>query len=184
MSNQIFDPFTDRLSRDLRNELSTGLAEALRTGESGGLIGIVSSYRERALADCYRNYLEDRYARYTKALSAIIGGGITDPIRRSLILWDLGLFFEVHEVLEHAWYSAKGAMKLTLQALIRAAGVYIKREYGYTDSARRIGEKAVPVLMENRALLAAYFDPDKLINALRDQNSQPPTLLQEQAILN
>ncbi|MDK9709047.1 MAG: DUF309 domain-containing protein [Desulforhopalus sp.] len=176
MSNQIFDPFTDRLSRDLRNDLSTGLAQALDNGESGELVNIVDSYRQRALADCYGNYLEDRYTRYKKALSIIKDGGITDPIKRSLILWDLGLFFEVHEVLENAWYSATGSMKLTLQALIRAAGVYIKREYGYMDSARRIGEKAVPVLQENRALLAAYFDPDILITALRDQKSQPPTL--------
>jgi hypothetical protein len=68
-------------------------------------------------------------------------------------------------------------MKLTLQALVRAAGVYIKREYGYHDSAGRIAEKAVPVLAENRALLVHYFDPDKLIEALLTPDSVPPRLL-------
>ncbi len=103
--------------------------------------------------------------------------GITDPIHCSLILWDLGLFFEVHEVLEHAWYSAEGAMKLTLQALIRAAGVYIKREYDFHDSTGRIAEKAGPVLEANRELLAKYFNPEKLISVLAVAEIPAPRLL-------
>ena len=68
-------------------------------------------------------------------------------------------------------------MKLTLQALIRAAGVYIKREYGYNDAAARIAEKAMPVLEENRALLEGYFKPEKLIAALASPDASPPQLL-------
>ncbi len=82
----------------------------------------------------------------TQQALEIIRGGITDPIQQAVVLWNLGLFFEVHEVLEHVWYTAEGKMKATLQALIRAAGVYIKREYGFNDSADRIAAKAIPVL--------------------------------------
>jgi hypothetical protein len=176
MSEDLFNPFLDRLSRDLRNDLSEGLAKAILSGSTEKLAGTVTHYRGLQLAECYRTYLEDRYARYEKALPAI-RTGITDPIHRGLILWDLGLFFEVHEVLEHAWYTAEGAMKLTLQALIRAAGVYIKREYGFHDSAARIADKALPVLEANRTLLATYCDPEKLIRALQNPESVPPTLL-------
>jgi len=175
MTEQLFNPFEDRLSRDLRNELSEGFAVAVETGNADTLADIVKKYRRQPLAECYRSYLEDRRARYEKALAAI--PGITDPIHRSLILWDLGLLFEVHEVLEHAWYTAEGRMKLTMQALIRAAGVYIKREYGYHDAAARIAEKAIPVLEENRALLEGYFNPKKLIAALASPDASPPQLL-------
>ena len=176
MNNNRFNPFEDRLSRDIRNQLSEGLAVAVETGNAGMLTEIVKKFRQQPLAECYRTYLEDRYSRYEKALTAI-SAGIADPIHRGLILWDLGLFFEMHEVLEHAWYTAQGAMKLTLQALVRAAGVYIKREYGYHDSAGRIAEKAVPVLTENQALLVPYFDPDILNKALLNPDSIPPILL-------
>jgi uncharacterized protein len=176
MSEHPFNPFEDRLSRDIRNELSEGLAIAVETGNADPLNVTIEKFRQQSLAEHYRTYLEERFSRYEKAL-AIISTIITDPIHRGLILWDLGLFFEVHEVLEHAWYTAEGAMKLTLQALVRSAGVYIKREYGFYDSAVRIAEKAVPVLAGNRELLAGYFDPDKLIKALQDPNSMPPILL-------
>ncbi|MBU1565603.1 MAG: DUF309 domain-containing protein [Proteobacteria bacterium] len=176
MNKGPFNPFEDRLSRDIRNEMSGGLAVAVETGDGEKLEVTMVKYRQQPLAECYRTYLEDRCRRYEKALTAI-STGITDPIHRGLILWDLGLFFEVHEVLEHAWYTAQGAMKLTLQALIRAAGVYIKREYGYYDSAARIAEKAVPVLEENRELLAKYFQPEKLISVLAASEVPAPQLL-------
>lgn len=175
MTNQLFNPFEDRLSRDIRNNLSEGLAEAVETGNSDKLTQIVENYRQQPLAAYYRDYLEDRYARYEQALIAI-GEGITDPIHQALVLWNLGLFFEVHEVLEHAWYSAEGNMKLTLQALIRAAGVYIKLEYGFNDSAHRIAAKAIPVLEANQDILEVYFKTKKLTSALKNPETTPPIL--------
>jgi hypothetical protein len=175
MDTQLFNPFEDRLSRDIRNELSEGFGVALRTGEREKLASVMEKYRRQRLAKRYTAYLEDRCARYEKALAAILPD-IADPIRQSMILWDLLLFFEVHEVLEHAWYTAEGRMKLIMQALIRAAGVYIKREYGYQDAASRIAAKAVPVLRDNRALLLSYFDPETLIACLDRPDAPPPRL--------
>ena len=136
---------------------------------------IVAEFRQQPLADYYRDYLEDRYARYQQALKHI-QGNITDPIQQGLVLWNLGLFFEVHEVLEHAWYTAEGNMKLTLQALIRAAGVYIKREYGFNDAADRIAAKAIPVLEANKDILQVYFEVEKLTSALKKGDILPPIL--------
>ena len=61
-----------------------------------------------------------------------------DYLAIAVILWDLDLFFEVHEILEPPWIKAQGDRKLLLQALIRAAGVYINLELGYTDRAAKI----------------------------------------------
>lgn len=175
MQDLPFNPFEDRLSRDIRNDLSTGLAAAIETGKSDGLTEIVARLRRQPLADYYNDYVEDRYARYQEAL-AYIQGKITDPIEQGIVLWNLGLFFEVHEVLEHVWYTAQGNMKQTLQALIRAAGVYIKREYGFNDSADRIAAKAIPVLGANENILRAYFKVEKLTAALQSPQTPAPIL--------
>jgi len=175
MTTHLFNPFEDRLSRDIRNDLSEGMAEAVEKGNNEKLAKIVENYRQQPLEDYYAEYLENRYDLYKQALK-IIHGSIKDPIQQGLVLWNLGLFFEVHEVLEHAWYSAEGNMKLTLQALIRAAGVYIKREYGFNDSAERIADKAVPILEANRDILEAYFKVEKLTSALKNPESMPPIL--------
>ncbi len=175
MQDQRFNPFEDRRSRDIRNDLSSGLAAAIETGNHDKLTEIVSQFRSQPLADYYQEYLENRYARYRQAL-AHIEDKIIDPIEQGVVLWNLGLFFEVHEVLEHAWYSAQGNRKQTLQALIRAAGVYIKREYGFSDSADRIAAKAIPVLAANKDILRAYFDVDELTVALQTPHLPPPTL--------
>ncbi len=113
MNEQLFNPFEDRLSRDIRNDLSEGLAKAIETGSSEKLKETVEQYRRQPLAQCYKEYLEARYARYEKGLETI-NRGIKDPIQQGLVLWDLELFFEVHEVLEHTWYSAEGNKKATL----------------------------------------------------------------------
>jgi len=175
MNEHQFNPFEDRLSRDIRNDLSAGLAKAIETGNSDLLTATLAGYRQQPLADYYHDYLKDRSNRYHQAL-LLIGEGITDPIHRGLVLWNLGLFFEVHEVLEHAWYSAQGRMKLTLQALIRSAGVYIKREYGFNESADRIAAKALPVLEANRDILQGYFNTEELTFALHNPAAPPPKL--------
>ena len=94
---------------------------------------------------------------------------------KSTVLWNLGLFFEVHEILEHAWYDAQGDYKLILQALIRAAGVYIKLEYGYQGPAERMAAKALTVLEAHRDSLQKWFKPEPLFEALREL-SPPPRL--------
>jgi hypothetical protein len=177
MTDTLFNPFEDRLSRDIRNSLSEGLAEAVETGSTEKLVQTVAYYRQQHLADYYHAYLEDRYARYTDALEKI-HAVISDPIHQGMILWNLGLFFEVHEVLEHAWYSAEGDMKATLQALIRAAGVYIKQEYGFNDAAGRIAAKAIPVLRANENILDRYFKTERLTSALKNPAGVPPILEQ------
>ncbi len=175
MEKSLFNPFEDRLSRDIRNNLSEGLAEAVETGKTDKLSTIVENYRQQPLAWYYLEYLENRYARYRTALQRF-HANISDPIQQGIVLWNLGLFFEVHEILEHVWYTAEGDMKATLQALIRAAGFYIKLEFGFKDSACRIAAKAIPVLEANRYILDRYFNTDTLITALKDPQYLPPEL--------
>lgn len=172
----IFEPFQDRLSRDIRNSLSRALALALAERNPAPFETEAASLLSRAPDRCYRDYIESRLNRYRLAFARIQSGD-QDPFRQGLILWDLRLFFEMHEVLEHAWYHAEGSRKAVLQAMIRAAGVYVKLEYGYTRQAAKIAAKALSVLEGNTALLREYFAPGDLLQALRTLAPIPPVLL-------
>ena len=176
MQKSQFNPFTDRVSRDIRNDLSTALTRCLQRGDIAPAEAVAHGYLMRRLDTCYVDYIEDRLRRYRQAVQAI-STAPADPIHRALHLWDLELFFEVHEVLEHAWLQASGAEKLLLQALIRAAGMYIKLEYGFETQAGKMAARALPVLQEQRARLAEYFPPERLIDALQDGRESPPKLL-------
>jgi len=55
--------------------------------------------------------------------------------------------------------------------------VYIKGEYGFADGVGKLAAKALPALVANRERLAAYTDPDRLLNALRNLEEPSPLLL-------
>lgn len=172
MTEKSYNPFTNRLSRDLRNDLSEALTHAILTGDSLLLDRKIEEYMGAGLDQDHRNYLDQRCKKYREAL-AKIDHHHKKPMERAVVLWNLGLFFEVHEILEHAWYEAEGPMRESLQAMIRAAGVYIKMEFGYEDAAERIAAKAVIAMEKNTRLFAEYFDPLPLIAALKTKGPAP-----------
>lgn len=171
-----FDPFGDRLSRDIRNDLSATMATMLDQLDLAPAQEVAERYLEMNLESSYKEYISERLSRYQSALK-VIQNGPTDVFWRALVLWDRKLFFEMHEILEHAWYRAKGDEKKILQAMIRAAGVYIKLEYGYIAAARKMAKRALPALLEQNNFLARYFDPARLITALLNLDPDPPRLL-------
>ena len=178
MKEKIFEPFMDRLSRDIRNALSESLVDVLKKKSLVPAQQVAEQFRSRELERYYLDYIDVRLQKYEQALGVIAASENTDPLWQGFVLWDLGLFFEVHEILEHAWLASAGDEKMLLQAMIRAAGVYIKLEHGYDAAAAKISAKAVPVLEKNRKRLTAYIDPEILLTALRQVNKQPPILLQ------
>jgi hypothetical protein len=171
-----FDPFRDRLSRDIRNDLSRCFGQSLADGSLSPVEELSASLLKRDFHRCYREYVESRLDRYRRAFERIQKSG-NDPILQGLILWDLRLFFEMHEVLEHAWHHSEGGLKMLLQSMIRAAGVYIKLEHGHLRQAAKLAEKACAVLEKHSGALRDYFAPEELIAALRSLNPVPPILL-------
>ena len=88
-----FEPFQDRLSRDIRNQLSAALPQALAQMELTPVRGVAARYLQQELAAPYVAYIEARLAGYAKALAIIARHGITEALARALVFWDLGLFF-------------------------------------------------------------------------------------------
>ena len=176
MTPSRFEPFQDRLSRDIRNDLSAALPLALAQHDLAPVRGVADRYLQQGLATPYAAYIEARLAGYAKALAIIARAGAEDTLHRALVFWDLGLFFEVHEILEQAWHGAQGAEKEILQALIRAAGFYIKGEYGYFEAGAKMAARAVAALEKNRQGCVG-FDLEKLLESLRKLDPIAPKLL-------
>ena len=176
MTPSRFEPFQDRLSRDIRNELSAALPPALAQNDLAPVRAVATRYLQQNLATSYVDYIEARLAGYAKALEMMARTGAQDAITKALVLWDLGLFFEVHEILEQAWHGAHGAEKEVLQAMIRAAGFYIKGEYGYFEAGAKMANRAVTALEKNRQACTG-FALDILLESLRKRDPVPPKLL-------
>jgi hypothetical protein len=171
-----FDPFRDRLSRDIRNQLSASLPACLREHRLAPARAVAERFLAAHPGPEQTAYILDRLDRYGRFLDQV-NGGPADALWQGLVLWDLGLYFEVHEILEHAWHRAQGEEKAFLQAMIRAAGVYIKQDYGFVEATARLAAKALPVLERHRERLAAYTDPERLFNGLRHPENAAPLLL-------
>ena len=174
MAPQRFNPFEDRLSRDIRNDLSETIIEVLGEHSIEKAEKAASSYRRQDLDQIYRDYIDQRLDRYSRALTVMKPGD--SLLRQAAVLWDLQLFFEVHEILEPAWIAASGTEKRLLQALIRSAGVYINLELGYGQRAAKIAAKTIPVLKESGAELATRIRIDELLTALELLSTSPPRI--------
>ncbi len=174
MAPQRFNPFEDRLSRDIRNDLSETIIEVLDDHSIEAAENMASSYRQQNLERVYNDYIDQRLDRYSRALAALKPGD--SLLHQAAVLWDLQLFFEVHEILEPAWIAADGSEKRRLQALIRSAGVYINLELGYEQRAAKIAAKTIPVLEESSAELASRIRVDELLTALQLLSRTPPRI--------
>lgn len=169
-----FNPFEDRLSRDIRNDLSETIIGTIENRSLAEAEKIAASYRARDLSSTYTNYIDQRLKRYGMAVETLKAD--SGLLVQAAVLWDLGLFFEVHEILEPAWMEVTGDEKRLLQALIRAAGVYINLELGYRQRAEKIGAKTVPVLKELQEGLADSINAEALIAALETLSEEPPQI--------
>jgi len=166
-SPERFNPFEDRLSRDIRNDLSESVIDVIKRCSLEPASQAAARHDSDDLAPIYHEYIQNRLTRYETVLKKLSStdGNI---LKLAGLLWDMGLYFEVHEVLEPAWMKSNGDTRLLLQALIRAAGVYIYRELGYEARAAKIVAKTIPVLQRFQARLQQDLLIDDLIIALEE----------------
>jgi uncharacterized protein len=169
---QRFDPFRDRLSRDIRNDLSESLLVCLREHQLGPAREVADRFFAAKPGPELVVYIKNRLERYGCFLDRVATGS-HDVLWQGLVPWDLGL--RSTRILEHAWMQAQGT--LFLHAMIRAAGVYIKQECGFFEAGGKMAAKALPVLEANREGLATHTDPERLLVALRTPQGESPILL-------
>jgi hypothetical protein len=107
-----------------------------------------------ALLDVHRPHVARTRAHAARALRAAAafrpapGDTVDAACGRAVALWNEGLFFEVHEVLEAEWKHTAGAVRQALQGLIQMGVALHHHAHGNARGARTL-------MHEGRARLAA-----------------------------
>ena len=175
-----FDPYSDRLARDIRNSLSSALVKELNGNDAGVLSAAADDWQEKALTPVYRNYIDDRLALYWRAIDEIRANQLVDPRYQAICLWNMGLFFEMHELLETIWRKAREPERSALKGLIQAAGVYVHFRRGKVEAARSLARRAEMYLREGRSYLGFIANLDRLIEAVADPTDAVPKIFPAQ----
>ncbi len=175
LAARTFDPFQDRVARNIRNALSEAFIE--------GWLGQGPDYESRAakLYKChahpvYRNYIDRRLAGYRAAIEDRRKIDSRDLMDDMIVLWNRELFFEVHELLESHWHATRGTARELLKTLIQAAGVYIHRDAGRVETAASMGRRVSVRLAELAPQMPAIRNLESLCKALAEPGGQPPRL--------
>ena len=171
-----FDPFNDRLCRNVRNALSEAFKSAIKESDLHPVDHVAHFFLNESVPDYVSDYIHRRIAAYEAVLAELDARGFTDPLDIALLIWDRRLFFETHEFLETYWLVASGEEKRLLQALIRFAGTYVHLEQGNLTAAKRIAAKAIDGISHGKDRLAGYADPQRLLAKLKTLDPEPPTL--------
>lgn len=174
-----FDPFNNRQARDLRNSLSSAFITTLIDPGDGGhapLNQAVQKWRTKELPEHHRQYLQQTQIRYQQVLRDILSQAVTDRRQQALILWNAGLFFEMHELLETIWHAARGSDRIALKGLIQAAGAYVHSSRGQMRAAQGLARRARRNLETGRSGLCFISNLDQLLDQLTDLVAPPPEL--------
>ena len=172
-----FDPFNDRLCRDIRNSLSDAFMVSLKQKDAGRrYLDLSQKWLNKELASVYKDYIQDRVQRYDRASQRFQQKRINNARIQAAVLWNDGLFFEVHDILEDIWHKTQGDERQAIQGLIKAAGVYVHLESDRLNSAERLALKSVRLLKEYEQALGFISNLNELISALEICDPVPPTL--------
>ncbi len=174
-----FDPFNDRLARDIRNGLSGALVESLpaltKVKEVSSLL-----LRDDRLLPHHKTYINDRLRRYQAVQDTIQTHQVRGIVCPALAMWDEQLFFEVHECLEGEWYPAPpGERKKALQALICAAGTFVHVEQGNRAGATKMSARAITGLREFGHALPELGTALEAIIACLQKPTSPPRIFSQ-----
>lgn len=174
-----FDPFKDRQARLVRNRLSGAFVEALTLKDPQPVDNEAAVLLRQYDHALYRGYVKERTRRYRLVHAALKSAPRLgeDVFLLASLLWDQGLYFEVHELLEGHWGKAAGGRRRALQGLIQAAGSYLLLAAGNEKGATRLADKAAANLEGNRQQLPKAMRVEELIAALKNRATEAPPLL-------
>ena len=171
-----FDPYGSRTAREVRNRLSTGFIRSIEADDISGLADAAQRLCPPDADPGCRAYVAERMDRYRRAFAHILGENVREPIHRAVVLWNEGLFFEVHEILETIWNGKERWRKEALRGLIQAAGVFVHRERGMDRAAEKLAARAAAHLQRHCRQLAEIANIDEVIDALEDPARAAPVL--------
>ncbi len=171
-----FDPFADRLARDIRNQLSEAFITSVRQMTTTPLTDGVGNLSADHLAEVYRSYITSQMVRYQNVLDQIHSKGLNEIWQQVVIIWNHQLFFEVHELLESLWQPSRGDRRQALKGLIQAAGVYVHLGRNHQKAAAGLAKRAIGHLEQCGDQLSHLQGIRDLIHKLHRLDRLPPHL--------
>jgi hypothetical protein len=171
-----FDPFNDRLSRDIRNTLSEAFVDALARREQTAYREAAEKWRATNPAEIYLIYIQNRLQRYDHIFEKIISQRIDDARLQLLVIWNSELFFEVHDYLERLWNRETGDNRQALKGLIKAAGVYIHMEHKHHQAVKSLSVKSLNLIRQHSHCLTFITNLEVLTEKLKTLDPVPPRL--------
>lgn len=175
-SPAVFDPFNNRLARDIRNTLSDAFVEAVMKSDKSDYQNIARKWLAGNLDAIYADYIENRLERYEQVFEKIISNGIDDAKIQMLVFWNQGLFFEVHDHLERLWQQNTGDERQAIKGLIQAAGVYVHLQFNRRQAAEKLAAKAMNRILKFAECLSFIDNLNLLVNKLQNLDIAPPLL--------
>ena len=170
-----FDPFENRLCRDIRNGLGHAFVLALRAKDIRPFKEAADQYPADTHPPPVRNYIRHRETCLTDLIENVHALQLKpeDEGLISLLLWNLELFYEFHEWMEIKWQAAPGREKKALQAMILCAITYEHLLYGREIPAQKAAAKALVLQNKYRDAVPEIFDADLLIRTLSGPDPLP-----------
>jgi hypothetical protein len=172
-----FDPFEDRISRDIRNTLSEAFVDGLGQREQSGYRDVADNWCAKNPSEIYLKYIQNRVPRYDRVFKQIRAYHLDDALLQCLVIWNHELFFEVHDHLEGIWIQATGDKRQALKGLIKAAGVYIHNEYGRRQAVKSLSIKSHNLIRQYSDSLTFITNLDVLAQKLIARDPIPPRLV-------
>lgn len=164
----IFDPFESRLCRDVRNQLGHAMIRAIETGKKDRFTAAVQKWYQKTNQTAVLSYIQDREKSFDRLFKRLEPSGFNGQDMLPL-MWQNRLYFECHEYVEKRWLKSSGKYKKGLQALIFSLAALEHRDYGRTDPACRLAEKAVLMIREFDASLPPWADAESIIDQLNQE---------------
>ena len=172
----VFDPFNDRRSRDIRNSLSTAFVSEL-TGIPGlGIEKVANRWLAKVDGPAYHDYIHRRMAAYRGIIRQSSVIGFADPRGFAPLLWNAGLFFELHELLEIVWKETRDSERTAIKGLIQAAGVCVHSLRGNWRAAKGLAVRARKNISGGMLFLDFVPGLELVLRYLEDPRKPPPIL--------
>ena len=171
-----FDPFNNRLSRDIRNTLSEAFMAALSRMEPAAYRDEADIWRAKNPSHVHLDYIEDRLQRFDRVFEQVKAFSLDEPLVQSLVIWNNGLFFEFHDHLEGILQQTTGDDREALKGLIKAAGVYVHHEFNHQQAVKRLSTKSYNLIRQYAFCLTFIKNLDVLLQKLSALDPDPPKL--------
>lgn len=168
-----FDPFNKRQARDIRNNLSKSFLQSLAKKDAAIFQRCGDTFLKQDIESDYETYVTTRLKKYAEAYVIIKQRRLKEALPQAEILWGLGLYFEMHELLEPVWKEEKGERRRALQGLIRAAGMKIHAENRNMKAAFSMGAKAQADLLQYGGELTDYVTLGAILAEIEQTLSYP-----------